>query len=183
MKIKQIAIYLLTAFMPLVGLFFIGRQIQQGIYLRYAYHAILANSPAELAKWLQGSSVNKHIILANGTRSTLLIQAIIHKPDDVQAHELVRMLLATKHINPNEYEIIARNGAIGRGRTPINWAVERGNVEAVRLLVQHGANINSEDPLTGKSPLAFVQGEKDPQLRAEWHLDEIESLLKKHGAQ
>ena len=159
----------------LSGLFFFWRQ--RDLYTKRAYAAILYNAPGELAKWLTASSVNHPILLKNKTLSTLLIQSIIRRPDDPRAHTLVKMILATEGVDVNKPEMIFKNGAYTAGRRPIHCAVERGNVVAVQLLAQKGADLNVIDPITQKSPLAFVQSESNPELRAAWHLDAIEAIL------
>ncbi len=147
--------------------------------LKSAYTAVLNNSPSDLALSLNPSIVNYYITLKNNTQTTLLIQAIIQKPDDPQAHEIVRMLIATPGIDLNKPKTEYQKGGLINGRSPIHWAVQRGNLEAVKLLVQAGADLTAIDPLTKMTPLAFVQSEHNPELRKEWHLDEIESALTK----
>lgn len=152
-------------------------------YTHKAYLAIINSaSQQEFEHALNKTSLNRYITLNNKTLSTLLIQAIVNRPDDPQADALIQLLVSKKNIDLNKPEMVLLNGAYVPGRKPINWAVERGNVAAVKLLAQRGADLHAIDPLTNLSPLSFAQHETDPELRTAWHLDEIESLLQEHLA-
>lgn len=50
------------------------------VRMKNAYEAIKHTSPAEFAKWINAACINEYIAIDNKTRSTLLIQAIIHNP-------------------------------------------------------------------------------------------------------
>lgn len=158
---------------------YIGTQnVLNYYYIKQAYKAIVAGNNQNLKKFTSASIINEYITIKPGVESTLLIQAIIHKPDDASMHNIIKELLSIPGIDPNKPEKLIVNNKIALGRRPIHWAVERGNVQAVKLLIEAQADITIVDPTTNLSPLAFVQSEKDLALREEWHLDEIEKLLK-----
>jgi ankyrin repeat protein len=48
------------------------------------------------------------------------------------------------------------------GRVPLHWAVRKRNIQAVRLLLEHGADVNTHDYL-GKTPswLGSILGEHE----------------------
>lgn len=53
------------------------------------------------------------------------------------------------------------------------------DMEIVSLLIRHGADVNADDPLRGKSPLIYVlESNKDSDLKAIW----ISEMLIKNGA-
>jgi ankyrin repeat protein len=58
------------------------------------------------------------------------------------------------------------------GRTPLHWAVGKRNIQGVRLLLEHGADVNALDKL-GRTP---------SQLGSELNADEIVELLSKYGS-
>jgi ankyrin repeat protein len=71
-------------------------------------------------------------------------------------------------------EVLVNNGAnlnveSDRGETPLSNAIWRGDIEVVKLLIAHGANVNSNKH--GVSPLYLARDSK-----------EITELLKEHGA-
>jgi ankyrin repeat protein len=59
-------------------------------------------------------------------------------------------------------------------RTPLHWATQEGNINTVRLLIEHHANVNECDDYTMDSPL--YQAASDGQL-------EIVELLLTNGAE
>ena len=106
-------------------------------------------------------------------------QRRVRAPDSPEAHKIIDILLSQPGIDINQPEKREMNCTYLEGRSPLHWAVERGNVYAVEQLLKRGARTDLPDPTTGKKPVEFVQDEKDPELRAAWHLDEIERILSK----
>ena len=45
------------------------------------------------------------------------------------------------------YRILIRNGLLGKGRVPLHWAAVENNLDAVKLLIQHGADPLQPDEL------------------------------------
>lgn len=171
---------IIAALAALLLAFFLWKQSEQ-FFLEKAYIAVMANSPEALSSWIGYTKINEYITLKDKTQTTLLIQAVIQKPDDVKAHRLLDILFAQKGLDPNKAERLWTGQGYIEGRKPINWAVERGNLAAVKLLAQAGAHLDVVDPLSKKTPLAFVHDEKNQELRDEWHLDAIEQILSPHS--
>jgi ankyrin repeat protein len=59
------------------------------------------------------------------------------------------------------------------GRTPLHWAVWWGNIQAVQLLLEHGADVNASDK-SGKTPSQLISASSE---------QEIVELLSKYGAE
>ena len=60
-----------------------------------------------------------------------------------------------------------------RQGSPLYWAIERGHTEAVKLLVQYGANVEQKDE-SGKTPLIYASDRKDTKMievLLEWKAD------------
>lgn len=175
-NVKKYVIGLFIISGSLIAYYFIEKYRLQ-TKLKTAYAALLHSDRQAFENNLHSNVVNHYIKTKPNTFSTLLIQAIILKPDDPQMHMFIKRILETKGIDPNlaEYTLIDNKKIVGRA--PIHWAVERGNEKAVELLAKAGADLNKIDPTTGKSPLAFVRSEKNSELRKEWHLNAIEQIL------
>lgn len=47
------------------------------------------------------------------------------------------------------------------GRSPLSWAAQRGEIEAVKVLLEHGANPNNSD-ITNMTPLHYAAQAQDP---------------------
>jgi hypothetical protein len=144
---------------------------------RLADQAIMQTAPEQLKNNLNRFIVNRRYKKQDTLQTTLLIEAIKQKPDDLTAHELIKILLAYPEVEVNLPEKIKQNGHWIVGRAPINWAVERGNKAAVKLLLEAHAEHNIVDPINNKTPLEFVKSETNKELREAWHLDEIQELL------
>jgi len=65
------------------------------------------------------------------------------------------------------------NAALLSGETPLMTAVDKGNADAARALVEHGANVNLKESRGGQTALMWAVANKHP---------EIVKLLVEHGA-
>lgn len=68
---------------------------------------------------------------------------------------------------------VSANAKSDYGQTPLFFACDRGNLEMVRLLIDHGADVNVEDTFYHASPLSWA-AQKDRV--------EVVKLLLDHGA-
>jgi ankyrin repeat protein len=64
--------------------------------------------------------------------------------------------------------------AYGSGETPLMVAARTGNVDAVKLLIDHQAGVNTAEEFRGQTPLMFAAAENHPQ---------VVKYLIDHGAQ
>lgn len=146
--------------------------------LAQAHEAILRNSLAAVQSNVQSSIINSYITSKN-KKTTLLHQAIVQKPDDQTAHKILEYIINIEGIDYNQPEKIYQHNQWIDGHKPVHSAVERGNVRAVELLAQKHADLNAVNPFINMTSLAFVENEKNPELRKEWHFDQIEDILRK----
>lgn len=109
----------------------------------------------------------------------MLHQAIIQRPDDAIAHEIISYLLSIGVVDAVKPEKISKDTAWFDGHKPIHSAVERGNAYAVNALINAKANVHAIDPITHMKPIDFVKSENNPDVRDAWYLNQIESLLEK----
>src|SRR6202035_1582836 len=65
------------------------------------------------------------------------------------------------------------NLALLSGKTPLMIAVDNGDLEAVRELVGHDANVNAQESREGQTALMWAIADEEP---------EIVNLLGQHGA-
>lgn len=89
---------------------------------RAAYVALVAGLPEEFGRCLAaGPAINDYIdIKNNGTRTTLLIQAIINNPDDIKARQMLRTIFSKTWLDVNKPEKLVHNNISSDGRRPIN---------------------------------------------------------------
>ncbi len=128
------------------------------------FAAAEAGKPAAVRMLVRhGANVNAR----NATETTPLFQAVKNDSSG-DAEETVRVLLESK-ASPNLCD--------ENGRTPLHLAVEKENLEIVRLLVGAGADVNARSrdgftPLSGVThgmvdPRRFYRPDRDPTKRAE----------------
>lgn len=122
----------------------------QKVVVAELIEAVWKNDVAKVERLIKGgANVNvKH-------QDTVLVEAVTAKGVSI---EIVKLLLNAKGIDINLYSTRPM-GAFSWHRTPLIAAVEGGNVEAVRLLLDKGANVNLADQhfptsnITGPQPL------------------------------
>lgn len=73
-----------------------------------------------------------------------LLHYLVAKPPTEQCLKYIRIVIQKGKCSPNISNL--------RGRTPLHIAAERGNIDAVNLLVQYGAKIDAKDR-NGDTPL------------------------------
>lgn len=52
------------------------------------------------------------------------------------------------------------NAGLSSGETPLMKAAERGNLETLRMLLSHGANLNAREANGGQTPLMWAISER-----------------------
>lgn len=72
------------------------------------------------------------------------------------------------------FEFLARNGLIDKGQTPVFWAAQEDNLEALQLLVKAGALVTMKDN-TGEPPRAYAKSKEVIE-----YLEEVEKKQTSH---
>ena len=98
------------------------------------------------------------------------LEAIFKKDDwfeerqSTLLHKIVLDLLPTRRSLPKELfpsQRVTSKSRIRKGRTPLSWAAEMGNLSAVQTLLHYGA-VTSSKPIMGFTPLRYAAKAHDP---------------------
>ncbi|KAL9079836.1 MAG: hypothetical protein Q9157_001292 [Trypethelium eluteriae] len=85
-------------------------------------------------------------------------QTLLHQiPKKHGGEDMLEMILSHARVNGRHIEVNA--AGIG-GRTPLHEAVRAGKSKAIRLLIEHGANVNSRDNRRTLPSTIAIEGEK-----------------------
>jgi len=128
----------------------------------------LIEAGADIQQWDMFGQAPLFAAVADRTQSGLTIDGIMNETDGLT---IVRMLLE-RGANPNMQLFFrpakARGGPLSRGTTPLIRAANNGDLEVIRLLLEHGAeaNLAQADLQTPVSALAGARGNQDDMVKA-----------------
>jgi ankyrin repeat protein len=164
----------------------------------------LVEAGADVNQWDWYGRAPLHVAIGNMQTANNRNPLDIDQPNEASGRDLVNLLVA-RGANPNQQQHFGASGfgsGADRGMTPLLVAAGTGNIEVVKLLLEHGANphlatadgrgpiimaVSSRGGRGGRSPFAApepvpVEGEETPRGQRSNPQVELVKLLAEAGA-